>query len=207
MTIRFILASQSPARLRTLRDAGLVPEVIVSEVDEEALTAQASASGADTAALVLTLAAAKAEAVAATVTGTALVLGCDSMLDLDGVAFGKPEDAQTAARRWRTMRGREGVLRTGHTLIDTGTGRAAHASVATTVRFAEITDTEIDRYCASGEPARVAGGFTIDGLGGWFIESIDGDHHNVVGLSLPALRHLLHQLGYSLTDLGYPARC
>lgn len=195
--MRFVLASASPARLRTLRDAGVEAEVIVSGVDEDAIAAP-------TGELVVALARAKATAVAARLDGPALVLGCDSLLDLDGVSLGKPGTAEAAAERWRAMRGRSGVLHTGHALLDTATGRSATASVGTTVRFADVSDDEIALYCATEEPTRVAGAFTVDGLGGWFVEAIEGDHHNVVGLSLPALRRLLHDLGRGLPDLGYP---
>lgn len=196
--MRFVLASASPARLRTLRDAGVEPEVIVSGVDEDGMSA------ATTGELVTRLANAKAAAVGERVDGPALVLGCDSMLELDGVPLGKPGTAQAAVERWQAMRGRSGVLHTGHALLDTATGRTATAAAATTVRFADVSDAEIALYCATGEPARVAGAFTVDGLGGWFVEAIEGDHHNVVGLSLPALRRLLHELGHGLPDLGYP---
>ena len=196
--MRFVLASASPARLRTLRDAGVEPEVIVSGVDEDVVTAPATAE------LVIRLASAKATAVAERVDGPALVLGCDSLLELGGVPLGKPGTAQAAAERWQAMRGRNGVLHTGHALLDTASGRATTAAAATTVRFADVSDEEIALYCATGEPARVAGAFTVDGLGGWFVEAIEGDHHNVVGLSLPVLRRLLHELGYGLPDLGYP---
>jgi len=200
--VRFVLASQSPARLRTLRDAGVRPEVMVSGVDEDAIfAAEDSATGK----VVQRLAEAKAGAVAVQLDGAALVLGCDSMLDLDGVALGKPGDAEAAARRWQAMRGRTGTLWTGHCLVDRSTGRSAGRAVATAVRFADLSDAEIDLYCSTGEPNRVAGAFTIDGLGGWFVEAIEGDHHNVVGLSLPVLRELLAELGYALADLGYPA--
>src|SRR5439155_11432598 len=109
-----------------------------------------------------------------------------------------------AAQRWREMRGRVGALHTGHCLIDTTTGRRTSRAVETLVRFADVTDAEIDTYCATGEPAEVAGAFTVDGLGGWFVDGVDGDHHNVVGVSLPALRTLLRELGRSLHDIGYP---
>jgi septum formation protein len=198
--LRFVLASASPARLETLRRAGLSPEVIVSGVDEDAITETKPAL------LVLRLAELKANTVAERLAGTqAVVLGCDSLLDLDGVALGKPGDVTSAAQRWRQMRGRTATLRTGHWLVDTGTGKRIGKSVGTEVRFADVSDEEIDAYCATGEPTEVAGAFTVDGLGGWFVDGVDGDHHNVVGVSLPTLRGLLGYLGYRLGDLGYPA--
>ncbi len=175
------------------------PEVIVSGFDESSIRATT------TSALVSTLAAVKANTVAAEVSD-GLVLGCDSMLDLDGVAFGKPGSVDEATRRWRRMRGRQGVLTTGHCLIDVASGQTRQAVAETTVRFSDVSDAEIEAYCASGEPTQVAGAFTIDGLGGWFVDGIEGDPHNVVGLSLPLVRRLLADLGYRLTDLGYPTR-
>jgi len=127
------------------------------------------------------------------------VLGCDSMLELDGRVLGKPRDAEDAAARWRDMRGRTGVLHTGHWLA--GPRGTAGATGSTTVRFANLSDDEIDAYVATGEPLAVAGAFTIDGLGGPFVTSIDGDHHNVVGVSLPLVRELLARLGVSIVDL------
>ena len=192
-----VLASASPARLATLRRAGVEPVVIVSGVDESQLTRLPPAE------LALQLAELKCAAVSERpeLPETALVLGCDSVLDLDGEAFGKPEDAETAVRRWRAMRGRSGVLRTGHCLRDLGTGRVAAATASTTVHFADLSDAEIAVYVATGEPLQVAGAFTVDGLGGAFVTGIDGDHHNVVGLSLPLLRELLAELGHAWTDL------
>jgi septum formation protein len=195
---RFILASASPARLATLRAAGADPEVIVSGVDEDGVTA------GTTAGLVLRLAEAKAAAVARRLGGDALVLGCDSMLDLEGHALGKPGTADAARARWREMRGRTAVLHTGHCLIDTASGRQVSCSAATEVRFADVTDAEIDAYCGTGEPTDVAGAFTIDGLGGWFVEGVTGDQHNVVGVSLPVVRRLLGALGFDLEVIGYP---
>lgn len=196
--MRFLLASASPARLRTLRQAGVEPEVEVSGVDEDALTA---ATPSD---LVEVLAHAKAVAVAARQQGTLLVLGCDSMLELDGQALGKPGSAEEAIARWKAMRGRAAVLHTGHTLIevvDSAPGRVLDRVASTEVRFAEPSDDEIAAYVGTGEPLQVAGAFTVDGLGGWFVESIAGDHHNVVGLSLPLLRRMLAEFGYAVTDL------
>ena len=197
--MRFVLASASPARLRTLRGAGIDPEVIVSGVAEDGVTAESPA------ALAHALAEAKAVAVAAQVRGPALVLGCDSLLELGGVALGKPASPDAAVERWRAMRGRDGVLHTGHALLDTGSGERVVRTASTVVHFAGATDAEIAAYCSTGEPLHVAGAFTIDGLGGWFVDAIEGDHHNVVGLSLPLLRRMLHALGHDLTGIGYPA--
>ena len=190
---RFVLASKSPARLRVLRSAGLDPVVVVSGVDESTVTGPP----ADVA---LTLAVRKTMAVAPRCADS-LVLGCDSLLDLDGEALGKPADRDDAIARWRRMRGRSGVLHTGHCLVDTATNRQAAQVASTTVYFADLTDDEIEQYVATGEPLAVAGAFTIDGLGGPFVERIDGDPHNVVGVSLPLLRELVAQLGHRWTDL------
>ncbi|MER7044265.1 MULTISPECIES: Maf family protein [Streptomyces] len=195
-TRRLVLASASPARLRLLQAAGFAPEVIVSGVDEEALSAPTPAE------LALVLAEAKAAVVAALPEAAdALVIGCDSVLELDGEALGKPADAEEATARWKAMRGRSGVLRTGHCVTDTATGRVASATASTTVRFGEPTDAEIAAYVASGEPLHVAGAFTLDGRSAPFIDGIDGDPGNVIGLSQPLLRVLLAELGYSVTDL------
>lgn len=195
--MRFVLASASPARRKTLRAAGVEPEIIVSGVDEDAVTALSPR------ALAGRLAELKAQAVAADVPD-ALVLGCDSLLELGGEALGKPNTPAAARQRWRSMRGQVATLHTGHHLIDTATGRSVSRTGSTVVRFADATDDEIDAYCGTGEPQAVAGAFTIDGLGGWFVESVDGDPHNVVGVSLPLLRTMLHELGAALTDIGYP---
>ncbi|WP_327006309.1 Maf-like protein [Dactylosporangium sp. NBC_01737] len=193
----FILASASPARRKLLQSAGIDPRVIVSGVDEAAVEASGDA------ALAGTLAELKAQAVAESLDPSlkgALVLGCDSMLAFDGEALGKPVDAADAVARWKAMRGRSGVLQTGHCLIDTATGNNTSKTVETIVHFAEPSDEELDAYVATGEPLHVAGAFTIDGLGGVFIERIEGDHGNVVGLSLPTLRVLMAILGVRLTD-------
>lgn len=193
---RLVLASASPARLGLLRQAGLAPEVVVSGVDEDALTAPTPGE------LALVLAEAKADAVAARPEAAgALLIGCDSVLELDGEALGKPADAEEATARWKSMRGRAGVLRTGHCVIDTANGRRASATASTTVRFGEPSDAEIAAYVASGEPLHVAGAFTLDGRSAPFVDGIDGDPGNVIGLSLPLLRTLLAELGIGITDL------
>jgi septum formation protein len=193
--LRFVLASASPARRRLLESAGIPAEVLVSGVDESTVDAS------DAATLCLFLARLKAEAVAARLDGEVLVLGCDSVLEFAGAALGKPADAAEATRRWRAMRGRSGILHTGHCLIRLSDGKRAEAAAGTTVHFAEVTDEEIAAYVGTGEPLQVAGAFTIDGRGGPFVEYIEGDHSNVIGLSLPLLRRLLAELGIGLTDL------
>jgi septum formation protein len=190
-----VLASASPARLATLKSAGIEPSVVVSGVDESQVSGLAAAD------LAQRLAELKCAAVAAEVGSGRLVLGCDSVLELDGEPLGKPADPDEAVGRWRAMRGRSGVLHTGHCLRDTATGEQATGTGSTVVHFAEVTDDEIAAYVESGEPLQVAGAFTIDGLGGAFVTGIEGDHHNVVGLSLPLLRGLVTELGHTWTDL------
>ncbi|XCM30167.1 nucleoside triphosphate pyrophosphatase [Streptomyces parvus] len=193
---RLVLASASPARLGLLRQAGFAPEVIVSGVDEDALSAPTPAE------LALVLARAKAAAVAERPEAAgALVIGCDSVLELDGEALGKPADAEEATARWKSMRGRAGILQTGHSLIDTASGRTASATASTVVRFGEPSDAEVAAYVASGEPLHVAGAFTLDGRSAPFVDAIEGDHGNVIGLSLPLLRRLLGELDVSVTEL------
>jgi len=223
--VRLLLASASPARLTTLRGAGVEPEVLVSGVDEPAVLAAARAAGPlSPADAVLVLAQAKARDVVGRVRGDEprpvdVVLGCDSMLELDGEVLGKPASPDEARERWQAMRGRTGVLHTGHWLVDLrddgdrARDLAAPGPVpgdrphelgetsSTAVTFAEVTDAEIDAYVATGEPLHVAGAFTIDGLGGAFVERVDGDHHGVVGLSLPTLRRLLRARDIAWTDL------
>ncbi|MGN6599086.1 MAG: Maf family protein [Actinomycetes bacterium] len=196
-----VLASASPARLATLRAAGFDPLVWVSEVDEDALVDERGLS--EPSAIAAALAEAKARAVASQpgLPEAALGVGCASGLELDGVAFGKPGEPDLARQRWRQMRGRTGVLCTGHTVVDMTSGSVASAVARTRVVFADLSDGEIDAYVATGEPLTVAGGFTLDGLGGCFVTRVEGDPHNVVGISLPLLRELLAELGVSVTDL------
>jgi septum formation protein len=193
-----VLASASPARLRLLAAAGIDAEVIVSGVDESVVEASSPEK------LSIVLARLKAQAVADWVRGReegTLVLGCDSVLAFEGEAFGKPADADEATRRWHRMRGKSGVLYTGHCLVDVGGNQLVEDVAGTTVHLADISDEEIAAYVSTGEPLRVAGAFTIDGIGGAFVERIDGDPGNVIGLSLPLLRHLLGRLGVRITAL------
>jgi septum formation protein len=198
--IRLVLASASEARLRTLRAAGLDPDVVVSGVDED------SAAVDGVRELTARLAQLKAEAVSTRIDhgpGTTVIIGCDSMLELDGRGYGKPGTPSEAARRWQRMRGRFGLLHTGHyVILHLDSAVSARTAVASTlVHFADLTDEEIEAYVRTAEPLQVAGGFTVDGLGGPFITGIEGDHHNVVGLSLPLLRTILNDLGISWPSL------
>jgi septum formation protein len=213
VTVTLVLASASPARRMLLRNAGVEPVIRVSGVDEPAIEAALAAEGRTSPADVCAaLAVAKAEAVADDVRRElpgAVVVACDSVLDLDGVALGKPTDAADAIARWHDMRGREGVLRTGHTVVRLGATRDEDTEVSgvasTVVRFADLDDATIEAYVATGEPLQVAGAFTLDGLGGPFVEGVEGDPANVVGLSLPLLRRLLADLGVPWTALWTPA--
>ncbi|AKU16172.1 Maf family protein [Luteipulveratus mongoliensis] len=214
MAIPLVLASASPARLATLRSAGVEPTVVVSDVDEPALVQRAETEFGELAPedVALLLARAKCEAVAATITDnepddvpeSPVVLGCDSVLELDGQTYGKPADAAEAAERWAQMSGQSGVLHSGHWVIDNrddGTGATFGAVASTTVHFATLTADEIAAYVATGEPLDVAGAFKIDGLGGAYVRGIEGDYHNVVGLSLPLVREMLTEIDIAWHDL------
>lgn len=194
---RLVLASASPARLSLLRQAGLAPEVVVSDVDESAYSAPRVAEQ------VALLAAAKAAAVAKRETD-ALVIGADSLLEFGGKPLGKPADAADARDRWRRMAGRSGILHTGQALFDVQDGGVASRDIAvasTVVYFAEPTQPEIEAYLATGEPLAVAGAFTLDGLGAPFVRRVEGDPAAVVGLSLTVLRTQLAKRGLAITDL------
>ena len=207
---RLVLASTSPARLALLRAGGIEPSTIAPGVDEDAVAARASAQGLieTTADMVHILAKAKAEAVLNCPDAAgAIIVGCDSSLDFDGKSLGKPHEPEVARDRWRSMRGRAGTLFSGHWVIDNRNPIAGQLPPATgrvsssIVHFADITDAEIDAYVATGEPLKVAGAFTIDGLGGAFLRSIEGDAHTVIGLSLPTLRELVISLGVEYPTL------
>jgi septum formation protein len=216
--VHLVLGSASPARLATLQRAGVIPYVLVSDVDEGSVVTEAVSHFGELAPqdVALVLARAKCEAVARLLADDTcppdaplggLVLGCDSVLELDGEVHGKPTDEAEAVSRWKRMRGTSGVLHTAHWLIDDrdgddgGTGATMGAVASTIVHFAQVTDEEISAYVASGEPLQVAGAFTIDGLGGPFVSGIEGDHHNVVGLSLPLLREMLGEINLSWFEL------
>jgi septum formation protein len=219
--LSLLLASASPARHSTLLAAGVHPVVRVSSVDEDAAVeaAEAAHGRLEAGDVALLLARAKAEDVVATLEADdtdddlpddLLVLGCDSVLELDGEVHGKPADDAEAIERWRRMRGRSGVLHTGHWLIDLrhhddgGTGGMVGGTASTTVHFADLDDDEIVAYVATGEPLRVAGAFTIDGIGGPYVAAIEGDPSTVVGVSLPLLRELVRELGLTWHDLRTP---
>ncbi|MCL1800792.1 MAG: Maf family nucleotide pyrophosphatase [Promicromonosporaceae bacterium] len=191
--MKLVLASKSPARLKTLRQAGVEPVVLVSDVDEAAVVEHAIAQHGpiSPAEQALLLAKSKAESVRAS---DCLILGCDSVFELDGVPFGKPRTPEVAFERIKQMSGRTGFLHTGHWLKGVE-GRAVGRIGTTSVTFGHLDDAEITSYVNSGEPLYVAGSFTVDGLGGPYVESIVGDYHNVVGLSLPLLRGMLAELG------------
>ncbi|CAN2214721.1 Maf Nucleotide-binding protein implicated in inhibition of septum formation [Candidatus Nanopelagicaceae bacterium] len=190
---RIVLASQSKSRRTLLEDAGLKPTIIVSNVDEEtdffnAMTPED---------MVIALAISKAHTVREMIDYPAIIIGCDSTFDVDGVSFGKPGTPEVAVERAKKISGRTGLLHTGHCIIDTERGIEIADRVTTKVTFTDMTDEEIHDYVASEEPLHVAGGFTLDGFGSPFIPVIDGDYTNVVGISMPFLRNAMKQLGYS----------
>lgn len=190
---RIVLASESSSRRRLLEDAGLRPTIVVSHVDEDTDFFNAM-SPKD---MVIALAIAKAHTVRELIDYPAIIIGCDSTFDVDGVAFGKPGTAEIARERAKKMSGRSGILHTGHCIIDTEKGVEIADRVSTKVTFSKMSDAEIEDYIASEEPLHVAGGFTLDGFGSPFIPIIEGDYTNVVGISMPFLRSAMAQLGYS----------
>jgi septum formation protein len=206
--VRFVLASASPARLAVLRAAGVEPDVVVSGVDEDAITA--SLSNPTPSELVTALARAKADEVASRLNDDAaesvdtVVVGCDSMLSIGGEVVGKPGTADVARTRWKSMAGGTGDLLTGHAVVRLRDGAVvarAEGTRTTTVQFSTPSDAELDAYLATGEPLAVAGAFTLDGLGGWFVEGVDGDPSSVIGISLPLTRRLLAEVGVDVVSL------
>lgn len=196
MAPRIVLASASPSRNRLLRSAGITPEVIVSGVNEEdPIYAELSPRE-----LVIALAIVKAHTVRNLVDFPALIIGCDSTFEFEGRSLGKPGTEERAINRARELRGRTGILHTGHCVIDTSKEVEVSGVVATKVHFAEMSDAEINAYVATGEPLNVAGGFTLDGLSAPFITKIEGETSNVIGLSLPFLREAINSLGYNWFD-------
>ena len=194
---KIVLASQSTSRRRLLEGAGLKPTIIVSNVDEETEFFNAM-TPAD---MVIALAVTKAHTVREQIDYPALIIGCDSTFDVDGVSFGKPGTPDVARERAKAISGRSGLLHTGHCIIDTAQGREIADRVTTKVTFSEMTDQEIDDYIDSEEPLHVAGGFTLDGFSSPFIPSIEGDYTNVVGISMPFVRKAFANLGYSWPEV------
>jgi septum formation protein len=204
---RVVLGSASTGRLRVLRSAGIDPMVAVSGVDEDAVIERLGPD-ADPGQVVCALAEAKADAVQQdldlSVRADSVVIGCDSMLFIDGGLVGKPGTPEETRRRWQAMAGHQGRLFTGHCVLRLRGGEVvdrASAAEVTTVRFGVPTEAELDAYIDSGEPLGVAGAFTLDGLGGWFIDGIDGDPSNVVGLGLAVTRRLLESVGLAIGEL------
>lgn len=200
MAHRLILASASPARLASLRSAGLDPEVVVSGVDEDGIQHDRPDL------LARDLSEAKGAAVLGRIKGDVVLVACDSVLEFEGRAHGKPGSPEQAVEQWRRIRGGQGVLHTGHFVVVRRDGREVRQSrvASTVVKFGDLTDEEIDAYVATGEPLVVAGGFTIDGFGGAFITGVEGDPHNVIGISLPLLRQMLLDLGIAWQSLWRP---
>jgi nucleoside triphosphate pyrophosphatase len=202
---RLVLASASRGRLGVLRSAGIDPVVRVSGVDEDALAA--TLTGATPAELVTALASAKADAVVADIAGEhpdAVIVGCDSMLHIGGELIGKPGCADAARRRWQAMAGGTGELLTGHAVVRLHEGAVsatASGAETTLIHFSNPATEEIDAYVGTGEPLQVAGGFTLDGRGGWFVDGIDGDPSSVIGISLPLTRKLLAEVGIAVVSL------
>jgi septum formation protein len=200
--IPFVLASASPSRRRLLEQAGIAPLVLVSGVDEEAIEGQMRQQPVPEVALALARAKAEAVATLTEVPAGALVLGCDSIFEVDGVRLGKPPTPEEALRRWQRMRGRSGTLHTGHWLIDSAAGTSAGETVSTVVDMVDAPDDEIAAYISTGEPLKVAGGFTLDDLGAPYVAGIHGDPGNVIGVSLPAVRRLAAGLGLTWPDVA-----
>jgi septum formation protein len=196
MTIPFVLASASPARRQLLQMVGIDPIVAVSHFDESTIQAE------DTRHLVQTLAQCKAQTIAPQF-DDALILGCDSVLEVGGEVYGKPASVEEAIARWQKMRGSMGILYTGHALIDRRQEKTLTLCGITRVHFADLSDGEIIAYVNTGEPLQCAGCFALEGKGGLFVKKLEGCHSNVIGLSLPLLREMLEDLGYRITDFWH----
>ena len=197
MSPTVVLASASQSRHRLLTSVGLKPTIVVSGVDEE----DPAYSHLSPRELVIALAIVKAHTVKSIIDYPAVIIGCDSTFEFEGESLGKPETPENAIARARRLRGKSGILHTGHCFIDTNKGMEISDVVSTRVFFTDMTDEEIVGYVATGEPLKVAGGFSLDGLSAPFIAGIEGESSNVIGLSLPLLRSAMNSLGYKWFDL------
>ena len=193
--MRLVLASQSPSRRMLLEQGGVEPVLRPAHIDEEAVIA--SLHDAPPATTVATLARAKAETAIADFPDD-VVVGCDSMLLLDGALLGKPHTVEETVRRWKAQRGKDAQLLTGHAVWFGG--EWVEDTVATTIRFGEVSDADIEAYARSGQPLECAGAFTLEALGSWFIDFISGDPTSVIGLSMPLLRRCLYRFGLDASD-------
>ena len=197
MTVKLVLASGSPSRARLLQSVGINPKIVVSDVNEEDDQFAKLSPGE----LVIALAILKAHTVAKTIDFPALVLGCDSTFEFEGKSLGKPETRDNAIARAKQLSGKSGILHTGHCLIDTKQQIELSERSSAKVNFAKMSDDEIEDYVNTGEPLKVAGGFTLDGNSAPFINSIEGDPSGIIGLSLPLLRRMILKLGYQWTEI------
>ena len=201
MSFPVILASASPARLMLLRSQNIQPIVIASEINEKEIEEKYKDSSTEIVVKELSIAKANYVLTNNVSLNTGILIAADSMLEFESESLGKPLNAENAIARWQKMRGKSGILHTGHTVIRLDNRQTITRVISTKVEFANVDDKEILDYVATSEPLNVAGAFTIDSLGAAFVKEVHGDHSNVIGLSLPALREIVRELGLSWTSL------